>query len=60
MQRLALGAALLSLLGCAGGGAAAGGGLALPANWDDRQRVTRLAWGTPGVSSVIDEMTLDY
>jgi len=28
------------------------------ANWDDRARVTRLAWGTPGVRHVLDNMTL--
>jgi osmotically-inducible protein OsmY len=28
------------------------------ANWDDRERVTRLAWGTPGVRHVLDNMTL--
>jgi len=28
------------------------------ANWADRDRVTRLAWGTPGVRHVLDNMTL--
>lgn len=28
------------------------------ANWSDRQRVTQLAWGTPGVRHVVDHMTL--
>lgn len=29
-------------------------------NWVERETVTTSAWGTPGVRSVIDKMTLDY
>ena len=29
-------------------------------SWNERETATISAWGTPGVRSVIDEMTLDY
>ena len=29
-------------------------------SWNERETATTSAWGTPGVRSVIDEMTLDY
>jgi osmotically-inducible protein OsmY len=29
-------------------------------NWAEREAATTSAWGTPGVRSVIDKMTLDY
>ena len=29
-------------------------------SWAERETATTSAWGTPGVRSVIDEMTLDY
>lgn len=29
-------------------------------SWTERETATTSAWGTPGVRSVIDEMTLDY
>lgn len=28
------------------------------ANWSDRERITRLAWETPGIRHVVDNMTL--
>jgi osmotically-inducible protein OsmY len=29
-------------------------------SWAERETATTSAWGTPGVRSVIDKMTLDY